>query len=96
MLVSENAEVLQDALTNRASRDLIIRKIDALGSILQGGIQRGTTELTSEALSSVNPDLSILGSAFADDIDPADFKFVQDIASNVDDETKSKIISAAQ
>ena len=96
ILVSENAEVLQDALTNRASRDLIISKIDALGSILQGGIQRGTTELTSEALSGVNPDLSIIGSAFAEEIDPADFKFVQDIATNVDEEAKNKIISAAQ
>jgi hypothetical protein len=85
LLVADDPNLIMAALDNKASRDLLLSKIDAIGDALLGGIQRGTTSITQQNLSEVNPNL--IGTASADEI------IVKDLAESLDASTKSKLMS---
>ena len=85
LLIADDPNLIMSALNNRASRDLLLSKIDAIGDALLGGIQRGTTSITQQNLSEFNPNL--IGTASADEL------IVKDLAESLDASTKSKLMS---
>ena len=85
LLIADDPNLIMSALNNKVQRDLLLNKIDAIGDALLGGIQRGTTSITQQSLSEVNPDL--IGTANADEL------IVKDLANTLDANTKSKLMS---
>jgi len=87
LLVADDPKLIMKALDNKASRDALLSKIDAIGDALLAGIQRGTTSTTQQQLSEVNPNIGFIGSANADEL------LVKDLADSLNPNTKSKIMS---
>ncbi len=55
ILISENPELVKEALTSKAAREKILSIVDKLFDTTQIGVQRATTETTQTKLEDVNP-----------------------------------------
>ena len=55
ILISDNPELVEKALTSKAAREQILKIVDTLFDTAQIGVQRATTETTQTKLKDVNP-----------------------------------------
>lgn len=88
LLVSENKQLLRNALTNNEARDALIKTINDIADRLIAGTAKGvvgeTTDLAENA--------SLITEAFAEEIDPADYRVIEDLSSTISPTTKQKIL----
>jgi hypothetical protein len=88
LLVTENKQLLRNALTNNEARDSLLLAINRISDNLLGGVAKsGVVEGTE-----IFKDADFINPAFSDEINPSDYKFVEDLADSVKPETKDKIL----
>ena len=88
LLVSQNKQLLRDALTNNEARNALIKSINDISDRLIAGGAKATVQETSD----LAEDSSLITEAFAEDIDPADYRVIENLSSNLSPSTKEKIL----
>ena len=88
LLVSQNKQLLRDALTNNEARNALIKSINDISDRLIAGGAKATVQETSDLAENT----SLITQAFADEINPADYRIIEDLSSNISPSTKEKIL----
>ena len=88
LLISQNKQLLRDALTNNEARNALIKSINDISDRLIAGGAKATVQETSD----LAEDSSLITEAFAEDIDPADYRVIENLSSNLSPSTKEKIL----
>tara|TARA_R110001632_G_scaffold72232_1_gene167172 strand:+ start:1155 stop:3224 length:2070 start_codon:yes stop_codon:yes gene_type:complete len=88
LLVSQNKQLLRDALTNNEARNALIKSINDISDRLIAGGAKATVQETSDLAENT----SLITQAFADEINPADYRIIEDLSSNLSPSTKDKIL----
>ena len=89
LLISENPDLIKQALTDVSARNKLIASANKLADMIVTGTASASAITTSSALA----DKDIIGSAQAEEINPSDYKFVKDLAGNIKPKTKDKILN---
>ena len=88
LLISQNKQLLRDALTNNEARNALIKSINDISDRLIAGGAKATVQETSD----LAEDSSLITEAFAEDIDPSDYRIIENLSSNLSPSTKDKIL----
>ena len=97
ILVSEDADAVRKALTNREVRNDLVRRANQIRNTLAKGV--ATAVGTESVKQAGGKNFSIVSDAMASDIDPSGFKgeysVINDLTKNISTTGKDKILSAA-
>ncbi len=89
LLVSTDKQLLRDALTNNESRDKLINFVNSIADKLIAGSAKATVQQTTDLIPNAT---SIVSPAFADEINPEDYKFIEELSSSISPATRQKIL----
>lgn len=88
LLISQNKDLLRDALTNKEARDKLINTVANYADRLI----RGGARATVQQVTNLVPNLSIVSPSFAEEINPEDYRFIEELSSNLSPSAKEKIM----
>jgi hypothetical protein len=89
LLISENKDLLRDALTNKEARDKLINTVANYADRLIRGGARATVQQVTDLVPNAT---SIVSPAFGNEIDPEDYKVIEDLSSTISPTTRQKIL----
>ena len=89
LLISENKDLLRDALTNKEARDKLINTVANYADRLIRGGARATVQQVTDLVPNAT---SIVSPSFADEIDPDDYKVIEELGRTITPTTRQKIL----
>jgi hypothetical protein len=89
LLVSTDKQLLRNALTNNEARDALINTINNIADRLIAGGARATVQQVTDLVPNAT---SIVSPSFAEEIDPDDYKVIEDLSSSISPSTRQKIL----
>ena len=96
ILTSEDAELVENALTSTKARELLIQKIDNYTNAIQIAAQKSGVVTTENILDDVNPNLSFISDAMSSEINPSDYrgdyKVITDLTKTISPKTREKLL----
>jgi hypothetical protein len=90
ILVSEDADAVRKALTDREVRNALVRRANQIINTLTKGV--GTATGTESVKQAGGKNFSIFSNAIAEEIDPEDYRFIEQLSSNLSPSAKEKIM----
>jgi len=89
LLISENKDLLRRALTNAEARETLVTNVAKFADILI----RGGAKATVQEATNIIPNFgSVVSSAFADEINQADYRIIEDLSADISPSAKEKIM----
>ena len=86
ILISENPQLVLNALTSITARRKLFKAADKIATFVsRSGASVG-------AIQASGMDMSVMNPAFADEIDPSNYKYVQELAGNIKPKVKEKLL----
>jgi hypothetical protein len=89
LLISENKDLLRRSLMNQDARDQLINTVAEIADRLIRGGARATVQQVTDLVPNAT---SIVSPAFGDEIDPQDYRVIEDLSSTISPSTKDKIL----
>lgn len=89
LLISQNKDLLRRSLMNQESRDQLINTVAQIADRLIRGGARATVQQVTDLVPNAT---SIVSPAFGDEIDPQDYRVIEDLSSTISPSTKDKIL----
>jgi hypothetical protein len=89
LLISTDKQLLRNALTNNEARDALINTINNIADRLIAGGARATVQQVTDLVPNAT---SIVSPSFAEEIDPDDYKVIEDLSSSISPSTRQKIL----
>lgn len=90
ILVNEDADAVRKALTDREVRNALVRRANQIKNTLAKSV--GTATGTESVKQAGGKNFSIVSDAMSEEIDPADYRFIEDLSSNLSPSAKEKIL----
>jgi hypothetical protein len=90
ILVSEDADAVRKALTDREVRNALVRRANQIINTLTKSV--GTATGTESVKQAGSKNFSIVSNAIAEEIDPEDYRFIEQLSSNLSPSAKEKIM----
>tara|TARA_R100001086_G_scaffold201_1_gene102 strand:- start:31 stop:2049 length:2019 start_codon:yes stop_codon:yes gene_type:complete len=88
LLVSTNKQLLRNALTNNEARNQLIQTVNQIADRIIAGGARATVQQVTDLI----PSASIISQSFAEEINPEDYRSIQDLSRDLSPQTKEKIL----
>ena len=89
LLVSTDPQILRNALTNKEARDNLIKLVNDLSDKILAGGARATVQQITDLVPNAT---SIVSPAFAEEIDPDDYKVIEELGRTITPTTRQKIL----
>jgi len=90
ILVNEDADAVRKALTDREVRNSLVRRANQIKNTLAKSV--GTAIGTESVKQAGGKNFSIVSDVMAEEIDPADYRYIEDLSSNLSPSAKEKIL----